>query len=762
MLYRKFNNSLLYIAALVAFAFLFWFTEENLKQKNKERLESALQTSLQATQVALHVWARKHKTSVLNFAKMSQVRRPAARLLSVNYPQPAEKDAADRRELRRGINDLISSHGYLGFSVITLDGKTVASMREDNTGSLYFVSKALPDLFARVKAGETLVSQPVQSDVPLMDSSGEVRTHAATMFALAPLRHSNGNIIGVLALRINPLLEFSTIFARGRSGATGETYGFDQNGIMLSESRFTPALMQVGLLANGELSVLNIAIRNPGQNLLERYFVPGKQKWPLTKMAAAAIEGNAGMSLKPYLDYLGVPVVGAWLWDQTLAFGVASEINASEAYSSLETSISTIRIFAFLIALLLVSLFVLQEKNRRATSQNNKALKLAKNRAEAANRAKMEFISAMSHDLRTPLNAVIGFSQLLAEGNVGQREQQQYLGYIVRSGSHLLSLLNEVLEFAKLDIGELSFSLEEYHPQDLIEDSMVMVEDMAKLNRIALLEISDYEKLPYVWADHTRAKQVLVNFLTNAVKYNRIGGSVYVSATEVNNQLRFEVRDTGRGIATDKLVELWEPYNRIGAEKTAIEGSGIGLAFSKALVEGLGGKIGAESVVGQGSSFWFSLPIFTLEEEKAPAAPAPKKPALDQFYSELEDTQILYVEDLELNQLIVRKMLKGIRGLSLICVETAESGLEVLSEKEFDVVLADIQLPDMDGFEFNKCRKKRDIAPKVPIIALSADVTAETKKKAEEGGFSRFIEKPILREELLSGLADAVMSRDTG
>ncbi|MBV1900628.1 MAG: hypothetical protein KUG56_03035, partial [Kordiimonadaceae bacterium] len=625
MLHSKFNNSLLYIIALVAFAFLFWFTEENLTQKNKERLESALQTNLQTTQAALHVWARKHKASVLNFAQTPQVRRSAARLLAVNYPQTAEKDAVDRKELRKVMNDVISSFGYLGFSVITLDGKKVASMREDSPGSLYFVSKVLPDLFARVTAGETLVSQPVQSDVPLMDASGEVRTHAATMFALAPLRHSNGNIIGVLALRINPLLEFSTIFARGRSGTTGETYGFDKKGIMLSESRFTSALMQVGLLADGELSVLNIAIRNPKQNLLERYFVSGKQKWPLTKMAAAAIEGKDGTSLNPYLDYLGVPVVGAWLWDETLAFGIASEINESEAYSNLKTSVSSIRVFAFLIALLLISLFVLQEKNRRATDQNNKALQLAKDRAEAANRAKMEFISAMSHDLRTPLNAVIGFSQLLAEGNVGQREQQQYLGYIVRSGSHLLSLLNEVLEFAKLDIGELSFSLEEYHPQDLIEDSMSMVEDMAKLNRIALLEISDYEKLPYVWADHTRAKQVLVNFLTNAVKYNRIGGSVYVSVAEANSQLRFEVRDTGRGIAKDKLAGLWEPYNRIGAEKTAIEGSGIGLAFSKALVEGLGGKIGAESVVGQGSSFWFSLPVFTSVEENASTVLEPIK-----------------------------------------------------------------------------------------------------------------------------------------
>ena len=134
--------------------------------------------------------------------------------------------------------------------------------------------------------------------------------------------------------------------------------------------------------------------------------------------------------------------------------------------------------------------------------------------------------------------------------------------------------------------------------------------------RFTLASASAWSEV-YIRQDHTRAKQVLVNFLTNAGKYNRIGGSVYVSATEVNNQLRFEVRDTGRGIATDKLVELWEPYNRIGAEKTAIEGSGIGLAFSKALVEGLGGKIGAESVVGQGGSFGFSLPTLTLEEETA-------------------------------------------------------------------------------------------------------------------------------------------------
>lgn len=756
MLQKTITSGWPYFAALGALVFLLVFSEGQLERISKANIERTLGAVLESTQGAVQVWAERQKINVNSVVQIPEIRQNTLALLA------AQSDAERRLQrdhLRENLGPLVTSHGYLGFAVIAPSGRRVGSMRAVDQGSVNFIARNVPELFQKALSGTSVVTLPVRSDVPLMDPSGQERSNIATMFALAPIRDLAGNVMGVLAFRINPLQEFSAIFARGRSGITGETYAFDQDGNMLSESRFSDKLREIGLLASGEISTLNVGIKYPGRNLLKQRGVFGRQAWPLTKMANSATQGNSSLSLEPYPDYRGVPVVGTWVWNESLNLGIATEMDETEAYEGLSISKSAVRFFAFVVLVLLVVLFVLQQKSQRNTDQQKQALNVAKEKAEAANRAKMEFLSAMSHDLRTPLNAVIGFSQLLAQGIAKKSDHKTYLGYIVRSGAHLLSLLNEILEFAKLDIGELSFSIIKCSPEAIVVDSLAMVKGLAERNKITIFVDSEFDDLPLVWADNTRACQVLVNFLTNAIKYNRIEGQVHITVNPEGDHLQFAVRDTGAGIERKKMKSLWDPFNRVGAEKTAIEGSGIGLAFSKAIVEGLAGKIGAESTEGVGSCFWFTLPM--AQEITAPGV---EEEPVSQFelnllWDSLKGTRVLLLEDVELDRLLVEKMLMQIPDIEVELVQSGKGGIEYLRQAQVDIILVSLRLADMDGFTWNQRRDQMGLAFGVPVVALSADVTSETRQKAISNSMTGFVEKPIILEKLITVMVEALAAK---
>lgn len=606
------SNGWLSFAALGALVFLLLFSENQLEEANKKALSVSLQTVLDTTRDALRVWAGQHRTNANSLAQLPDVREAAQALLTASTETQRQ---SLRVRMRSYLGPLISSYGYLGFAIIDTRGIRIGSLRTDNNGPVNFISRTVPDVFQKVLEGQPAITLPLKSDVSFVDLSGQERAEAVTMFALAPLRDLEGNILGALALRINPLQEFSGIFMRGRMGLSGETYAFNEDGIMLSESLFTDQLHAIGLLSVNKTSTLNIALRDPGKNLLEDPGYYGRQTWPLTRMATNATAGKAGMSLEPYPDYRGVPVVGAWLWDEVLGFGIATEMDADEAYASLDTSKYAVRLFAAVVILLLIVILMLQQKSAKMAEQKKAELLVEKEKAEEANRAKMEFLTAMSHDMRTPLNTMVGFAQLLHAGLAKEEDEKKYLEFIVRSGQHLHNLLNEVMEFAKLDIGELRLAISSCSSKELVEEAMSMVEALSKTDGISLYVDSDLSSLPPVRADRTRACQVLVNLLTNAIKYNRVEGQVHITVNFEGDHLQFAVRDTGRGIPRDQMKSLWEPFNRLGAESTAIEGSGIGLALAKAIVEGMNGRIGAESTEGVGSCFWFTLPIAGGDEE---------------------------------------------------------------------------------------------------------------------------------------------------
>lgn len=752
--------SLPYVAALIALTVATWLIEKEQWAQTEKALGETLVAVSDFTQKSLRDWSQSRIANAQAIAQLPALVNASDHLLQQMLDGQLSQGDPVHQNLRGEIDYAVSSLGYLGYFIIAPNGLSLSSMADHKIGEINVIARYMPDKIRAATAGDSLLTAPMQAISPTINAAGDLAAGAATMFVLTPIYGNDRSVKAILALRINPYLEFSAIFARGRTGLTGETYAFNRDGTLISESRFNQHLARIGLIAANQSSSLNVEIRDPGRNLLTAPASGTNTDWPLTRMAAAAVQGVSGTDLRPYRDYRGVQVVGTWRWDTVMSLGIATEIDAKEAFAQQRRHQAVLRTFAAAIAVLIVTLGVYQERSRRKSYRQGRELIRAKEKAELANRAKMEFLSGMSHDLRTPLNAVIGFTQLLSlEKSIqSNAKQKQHLEYIERSGEHLLTMLNEILEFATMDIGELSFELEAIPPIELVEDCLSMVAKDATERSIRLQIQSDLAELPPILADITRARQVLGNLLSNAVKYNRRAGEVQIQASVQSANLRIEVKDTGPGIPEDRLKDLWEPFNRLGAEKTTVQGTGIGLAFSKALIEGMSGEIGAESQPSVGSVFWFELPI----AEAATRAEEEGTNDIDEETDPVEilhNKNILYVEDVDINQVIIRTMLKDIPGLTLVCADDGAAGLQALREGHFDLLLLDIQLPDMNGFEWNKRRLTENLATNAPAIAVSADITPESQAKAKAEGLVDFIEKPVKLDVLIAALVAALQGR---
>lgn len=373
------------------------------------------------------------------------------------------------------------------------------------------------------------------------------------------------------------------------------------------------------------------------------------------------------------------------------------------------------------------------------------AAEYARRLAEDANQAKSLFLSSMSHELRTPMNAILGFSQLLRLGKL-EPGQVGPVDQILKSGNHLLELINQVLDLSRIDTGNITMSLENVRARDVVIQCLDMARTLGDRAGINIVDKTAGKELPVLHADHTRLIQSLLNLLSNAVKYNRAEGEVTLDAHPADTMLRFTVSDQGSGIALDMQGKLFEPFNRLGAEASNIEGTGIGLTITKELVELMGGRIGFDSAPGKGSAFWIEVPLSTspvegLEEWHEQAKSLPHHLTAPRNRGAL--MQILYVEDNQANADLMDAIFAELPNFDLVSVRTAEDGLKRLDSALPDLILMDIDLPGMNGDEALKIIRARRDTRDLPVIAVSADVMPASIDAALRNGFNDYIAKPF-------------------
>ncbi|MFU8788930.1 MAG: PAS domain S-box protein [Methylobacter sp.] len=388
--------------------------------------------------------------------------------------------------------------------------------------------------------------------------------------------------------------------------------------------------------------------------------------------------------------------------------------------------------------------------------QAEQALIKSRDEAERANNAKSEFLSSMSHELRTPMNAILGFGQLLEIDDDITEEQADYVDEILKAGRHLLELINEVLDLSKIESGNINLSIEPLPCSELINECLALVRPIAQARGVVIKDVAmgDY----VVRADRTRLKQVLINLLSNAIKYNRPQGAVSIQVTaQQGHQVRLSVSDTGRGIPAARLQELFQPFSRLGAEESDIEGTGIGLTISRRLVEMMGGHINVQSEEGTGSTFWIELPGVESAEggaENSEILILGSEAPTDNQYRHT----VLYIEDNPANLRLVAQILGRNPLLKLIAASTAEMGLELASAHRPDLILLDINLPGMDGYQVLSVLRSLPPVKDTPVIAVSANAMPGDIERGRASGFDDYITKPIDMVQLLEAI-DRLLAR---
>ena len=397
--------------------------------------------------------------------------------------------------------------------------------------------------------------------------------------------------------------------------------------------------------------------------------------------------------------------------------------------------------------------YVVDVDDRRRAEQ---AQREAQEAAETANRSKSQFLSRMSHELRTPLNAVLGFGQLLEMDDLSDT-QRDSVEHILKGGSHLLDLINEVLDISRVEAGELSLSPEPVLSAELIREAVDLIRPLADQRGIQIVLDTSGACDCYVFADRQRFKQVLLNLLSNAVKYNRRMGTVALSCEQASEtRVRIRVTDTGMGIPAERLGMLFTPFERLGAEQTGEEGTGIGLSLSKRLAEAMGGSLWADSTLGQGSTFTVELPrvegpVERYERLGGEVAPA-TEPATGRHV-------VLHIEDNLASLTLIERVLSQRAEVQLVAAMQGRLGLELAREHQPVLVMLDLHLPDMGGVEVLQRLRDDPLTASIPVVIVSADASPSHAQRLLSAGAAAYLPKPVDVRELLRLLDEAMNGR---
>ncbi|MDP9267953.1 MAG: PAS domain S-box protein [Acidobacteriota bacterium] len=395
----------------------------------------------------------------------------------------------------------------------------------------------------------------------------------------------------------------------------------------------------------------------------------------------------------------------------------------------------------------------------RTLQDNNVELEKAKSAAEKANLAKSDFLSSMSHELRTPLSAILGFAQIM-ESNTPPPSpaQMENITQILQAGWHLLKLINEILDLAVIESGNISLSPEPVLLADIMVECQTMIEPQAQQRGIRVT-FPRFDTPCSVVADHTRLKQVLINLLSNSIKYNRAGGTVEVGCTSsIDGPVCISVKDTGEGLSEEAQSKLFQPFNRLGQEGGSEQGTGIGLVVTKRLVELMGGTIGVKSSVGAGSTFWIELRP-SIEPQLAAAETEAAAIGRAQVRGDETPSSVLYVEDNPANLRLVEQLIARRPNMRLLSAVTGPLGIELARCSQPDVILMDINLPGMSGVDAMKILCQDPATAHIPVIAVTANAMERDIEKGLEAGFFLYLTKPLRINAFMDALDSALTAK---
>jgi signal transduction histidine kinase/CheY-like chemotaxis protein len=376
------------------------------------------------------------------------------------------------------------------------------------------------------------------------------------------------------------------------------------------------------------------------------------------------------------------------------------------------------------------------------------ALIEARDAAERANRAKSRFLSAMSHELRTPMNAILGFAQLLQSDTRPRlaAPHERHVGEILRAGKLLLDLINEVLDLARIEAGKVQIELTPVRVHDVLQECRSLMAPLARERGIELVLAGSAGQVDHVLADRTRLQQVLLNLLSNAIKYSHEGGAVRLACHDEGETLRIDVIDGGPGLTAQQQAQLFTAFERLGAEGTPVEGTGIGLTLSRRLVDLMQGTMGVESEPGRGSRFWVRLARGRAEPPQPAPTPEPAREA--RHAAPGQESRVLYIEDNPVNVIIMQAMFERLAGTQLLVAHLPELGLELACAEPPALILLDIQMPGMDGFEVLRRLREGEATRHVPVVAVSANAMHGDLERGMQAGFDAYLTKPVSIETL--------------
>ncbi|MBC8283011.1 MAG: PAS domain S-box protein [Nitrospinae bacterium] len=1007
------------IGILIFFFVLAGYGVHSVEEQIKDNLVKQLQITLSANVESLKLFFEDKKLDALVLASQPEIHKNIVSLIKLAEKEdlPAEKfiESAPLKWLRLHLGKACKAYGFIGFVVLDATGYQVGSLLEEPVGKRQLIERSL--FFYRSMQGDTVVSNPFPGEVRLPDMQGNFIHDQATQFVSTPIKDQDGNILGVLAFRLRPQKEFDRVLTVSRFGDSGETYAFNEEGLIVSNSRFEEQLRKMGLLSSDKSSMLNIEIRDPGRSLRIHPVSPVESiaSWPLTQMAKETLLKNSGVNIEGYNDYRGVPVVGVWTWMEDQRLGIATEIDSEEAFAPLNTLLYWYRtLFGLLVIAMIIGLYLrsriiktrkqnqdrlssltniifdsvvainqkgaIQAVNpavekvfgyspkeligqnvkilmpepyfsehdgylenylktgekkiinmarevtglrkdgsvfplelsvsesftnkekvfvgvlrniseRKATEkaiesanrernlildsagegifgldlegnttfanqaackmlgykeeelvgqgqhvlihhshpdsspypredcpiyaafkdgeehheaeevfwkkegssfpveyiskpifekekiigavvtftdisarkaadeelhlaykqleiriiERTKELSEAKELAEHHNHAKSEFLSRMSHELRTPMNAILGFAQIMNESSKDPlpKSHKARVLQILKAGNHLLALINEVLDLARVEAGKITVSLEPINIAELVRDVIHVTSPMAENFSIRLVDQITAQDNNYILADKTRLKQVLLNLISNGIKYNRKEGSVTLSlGKKVKGILNIHVTDTGMGISQENLEKIFDPFDRLGAESSQVEGTGIGMTISKKLIELMNGSVHVDSTLGKGSQLTVSLPLCDPNisfGKNSISSPSKIQPPINSKNS----YSILYIEDNQANVLLMQDILSDFPEVDLLTAPQAALGLDLAHAHKPNLILLDINLPDLDGFETLKRLQNMEETHNIPVVAISANAMQRDINRANKAGFKDYITKPI-------------------